>query len=66
MIGPAIRRELARQHNEEIARRRHVELARDAARPRTRQPALLSEALPAVSVVAGIVLALAIGAPVSP
>ena len=66
MIGPGIRRELARQRDEDIARRRHEELAGGPARPRTREPALLSEALPAVSVVAGIVLAIAIGAPVSP
>jgi hypothetical protein len=58
MIGPGVARELTRQREREIADR--------ATRPRLQQTATLADALPAVSVVAGVLLALALGAPTAP
>jgi hypothetical protein len=58
MIGPGLARELAQQREQEIARR--------AARLRAPDPRLLAEAMPAVSLIAGVLLAVAIGAPTSP
>jgi hypothetical protein len=55
MIGPGLARELALQHEHEIARR--------AARPRVD---VVADAMPTVSLVAGVLLALAIGAPAGP
>ena len=53
MIGPGIARELARQRDEEIARR-------------AGEARLIADAVPAVSLVGGVLLALAIGAPIGP
>jgi hypothetical protein len=58
MIGPGLARELTLQSEQEIARR--------AARLRAPAPGLLADAMPAVSLVAGVLLALAIGAPTGP
>jgi hypothetical protein len=55
MIGPGLARELAQQREREIARH--------AARPRLEG---LAEAMPAVSLAAGVLLAVAIGAPTGP
>ena len=55
MIGPGVARELARQRERDLARR--------AARPRLEG---LAEAMPAISLVAGVLLAAAIGAPTGP
>jgi hypothetical protein len=56
MIGPGLARELTLQREQEIARRA----------ARLRAPGLLAEAMPAVTVVGGVLLALAIGAPTGP
>jgi hypothetical protein len=53
MIGPGIARELAREREDEIARR-------------AREAHLLADAMPAVTLIGGVVLALAIGMPTGP
>jgi hypothetical protein len=55
VIGPGLARELAHQ--------RERELARGSARPRRKG---LGEAMPAIGLAAGVLLALAIGAPTGP
>jgi hypothetical protein len=55
MIGPGIARELARQ--------RELSIAREAARPRVPRESNVGVLLPSVSVVAGVLLLLALGAP---
>jgi hypothetical protein len=55
MIGSGLARELALEREREIARR--------VARRRAPQ---LAEAMPAISLIGGVLLALAIGAPTSP
>jgi hypothetical protein len=55
MIGPGLARELAQQREREIARR--------AARPRLER---LADAMPAISLAAGVLSALATGAPTGP
>jgi hypothetical protein len=55
MIGPGISRALIEQHDAELARR--------AKRPRTPEPGLAADIPPAASVVAGILIAAAIGLP---
>lgn len=58
MLGPHIARELVRRRDEDIAR--------GAARHRRPEPSPLPEALPALSIVAGVALLAAIGAPILP
>jgi len=58
MLGPHIARELARRRDEDIAR--------GAARHRRPEPSALPEALPTLSIVAGVALLVALGAPVVP
>jgi hypothetical protein len=58
MIGPGIARALLDDREAEIARR--------APPPWTREPGLVGDVLPAFSVVAGILLAAAIGSPMVP
>ena len=58
MLGPHIARELVRRRDEDIAR--------VAAGHRRPEPSPLPEALPTVSIVAGVALLAAIGAPIVP
>ena len=50
----------------ELAREREQDLERRAARRRLPSGDLVADAMPAISFVAGVVLALAIGAPTGP
>ena len=55
MIGPGIARELARQ--------RELEIAHEAERPRVPRESRVGAFLPSVSILAGVLLLLALGAP---
>jgi hypothetical protein len=50
----------------ELARQRELSIARETARPRLPHAPLAAELLPTVSVVVGVLLALALGAPLGP